>query len=103
MTSISVTAPIRVPQAVDTAAPQPAPAPSADDKVKPVAPIYFSPIVRIDPKTESAVWEVRDPETGEITQQWPPDHTAKAYRAHIPAGNQGAAAVKAPPKDPTAG
>ena len=103
MTSISVTAPIRVPQAVDTAAPQPAPAPSADGKAKPIAPVYFSPIVRIDPKTESAVWEVRDPETGQITQQWPPDHTAKAYRAQIPAENPGPAGDKAPSKDLTAG
>lgn len=82
MTSILPTAPIRVPQVADAAQPKPAPAPDSEAKAKPVGALYFSPFVKIDPKTGEVAWAVRDPETGDVIRQWPRAHTTNAYQAH---------------------
>jgi len=78
-----------MPQAVDQAASQPVPAPGSDDKAKGVNFVYFSPIVRIDPESSVAVWEIRDPDTGEIVRQFPPETTIKAYHRQIAASIPG--------------
>lgn len=81
MTTISLTPPVRPLQAAEISAQQTASAPASIDVPKPKGPSYFSPVVRIDPRTETAVWEVRDPQTGKVTQQFPREATINAYRA----------------------
>ena len=81
MTTISLTPSVRPPQAADITAQQAVPAPAPGDIPKPKSPSYFSPVVRIDPQTAVAVWEVRDPVTGNVVLQFPREATIKAYRA----------------------
>ncbi|HLG87226.1 MAG TPA: hypothetical protein VKZ79_08520 [Alphaproteobacteria bacterium] len=81
MTTISLTPSVRLPQAADIATQQAAHAPAPNDAPKPKSPSYFSPVVRIDPQTEIAVWEIRDPQTGKVLVQFPREATIKAYRA----------------------
>ena len=85
MTNVSLSAPIRPPQPADSPAHPPVARPSPDNQAKPVSSLYFSPIVRIDPKTEAVVWEFRNPETGEIVRQYPKDQSIQAYQSHAPA------------------
>jgi hypothetical protein len=93
MTTISLKPSIRPPPAVDTSPQHPAATVASADIAKPRNPSYFSPVVRIDPKTEVAVWEVRDPQTGQVVQQFPREATIKAYSAQsaapVPAEKSG--------------
>jgi hypothetical protein len=91
MTTISLTPPIRPPQATDASTGQRPTSPHSSDVAKPQTALYFSPVVRIDPQTEVAVWEIRDPETGKVTRQYPREATLKAY--HAQSSEPGAAAA----------
>ncbi len=100
MTTISLTPPVRALQAVDISAQQAAPTPASNGIPKPRSPSYFSPVVRIDPQTAVAVWEVRDPDTGAVMLQFPREATIKAYRAQageIPAQTVHTSGTEAPP------
>ena len=72
----------RVPIATEAVAPRPTP-PSNDGLKGDVAlTLYFSPVVRLDPETEIAVWQFRDPTSGKVVEQYPAERTVAAYRAH---------------------
>jgi hypothetical protein len=80
MITVSQTPPVAFSQPVDPAAQRSRPAPTAQDSPKSRYGMYYSPVVRIDPQTQQAVWEVRDPQSGRIVQQFPSEAQLRAYR-----------------------
>jgi hypothetical protein len=42
-------------------------------------PFYFSPTLTVDPKTGTAVLEIRNSETGKVTAQYPNQNDVQAY------------------------
>lgn len=87
MTSISLSTPIQPPVA-ESQASHAAPSARVEEKAQAEAPAYFSPVVRIDPATAMAIWQVRNSETGAVERQFPADVTVKAYRSHMDAQPQ---------------
>jgi hypothetical protein len=69
--------------AMDPSARQPAAAASDPGKRPSISSLYFSPVVRLDPETEIAVWQFRDPTTGKVVEQYPAERTIAAYRAQL--------------------
>ena len=88
MSVVSSNLPDRLPLVAEQAVPRPVSQPS--EAAKPDLPVtaYFSPVVRIDPKTEQAVWEVRDPTTGQVVKQYPSEEKLRAYRVQSAAAAQ---------------
>jgi len=80
MTTVSQTPSVAFSQPVDPAAPRSRPAPAAQDAPRARYGMYFSPVVRIDPQTQQAVWQVRDPQSGRVVQQFPTEAQLRAYR-----------------------
>jgi hypothetical protein len=46
-----------------------------------VSAYYFSPVLKIDPQTQSVVIQYRNSETGAVTNQYPSEKDLKAYAA----------------------
>ena len=79
MMTVSQTPPIALPQAIDQTMQRASSAPAPQEAPKVSYAIYYSPVVRIDPRTQQAVWEIRDPQSGRVVQQFPSEAQLKAY------------------------
>ena len=60
--------------------------PTSDTNHAAIDPVYFNPTVRLDPVLQIAIWETRDPKTGEITEQYPTAKMVEAYRNLVLSG-----------------
>jgi hypothetical protein len=66
-------------------------------------PYYYSPELTLDPKTGSAVLEIRDTKTGAIKAQYPSEKDLAAYSQHkLPVESTTAAPAVAPVTVPSA-
>lgn len=62
--------------------------------------VYFSPVIRIDPDTQTAIIQYRDSSTGQITNEYPTPRQMDSYKhsAETTPPPQAAPAPKAEPK-----
>jgi hypothetical protein len=105
-----VTPPERT-QAVQPTREAAAPAPQTDSaaKLESAGSIYWSPVVRIDNETQTAVFEYLDPKTGAVLRSYPhqvgsqayakaqDDRRSKEAKAQQPVAAKPSSALTAPP------
>lgn len=81
LTPVSATIPAPVQPAPDVKTDQAKEQKLAEAQASKQSVVYFSPVIKIDRSTSTAIFQYRDRSTGEVTREFPTKHEIDAYKS----------------------